>query len=214
LNGFQNALPARLLSRFILRLLGWTLEGPALPGGSYVLVGFPHTSNFDLLPGVLGPTAAGARLRFLAKSTLFTGAKRPLMKLLGGVPVDRGGKAQTVNAAVALLSGPRPVALGILPKGTRGLRTGWRSGFLHVARLSGVPVVLCGLDYGQKRLIFSEALDPNDLPRLMNEARTLAAQCSGRHPEQDDSPSLQEEQVRPAGADESFSSVQIDLPAL
>lgn len=212
MNSFQNARPARLLSRLILRLLGWKLEGPALPASSFVLVGFPHTSNRDLLPGVLGPTAAGARLRFLAKSELFTGAKGSLITLIGGVPVDRGGKARTVQAAVSLLSGPRPVALGILPKGTRGQRTGWRSGFLHVARISGVPVVLCGLDYSHKRLIFSETFDPHDLDTLMDAARSMATRCRGRRPEQDDTPVLAEEQGR--AGDRSFSSMEVVLPAL
>jgi 1-acyl-sn-glycerol-3-phosphate acyltransferase len=41
--------------------------------------------------------------------------------------------------------------LVIPPEGTRGRADHWRSGFYHIARGAGVPVVPGYLDYGRKR---------------------------------------------------------------
>ena len=43
------------------------------------------------------------------------------------------------------------MALVIAPEGTRRWAPFWRSGFYHIARAAGVPVVMTFLDYKHKR---------------------------------------------------------------
>ena len=59
------------------------------PDRPTVLIGAPHTSNWDFVLMLGIAWEAGLPLRWLGKHTLFRGAAGPLMRALGGIPVDR-----------------------------------------------------------------------------------------------------------------------------
>ena len=124
-----------------LRRLGWTMRYKPLPGPHGVIIVYPHTSNWDVLIGLLGKWALGLPFRWLAKETLFTGlAGKTVGRVLrhwGALPVERSaGKGTTAR----------------LPEGTRGYRPHWRSGFYTLATAARVPVVMVYLDYAKKEL--------------------------------------------------------------
>ncbi len=142
----------RTLARGILRLLGWRLVYTPPPGRSYVLVGAPHTSNWDFPLALLALWALGIRGRWLGKRELFRSPLMgALMRALGGIPVDRGQRNNLV-AQVARLLREKAIAVLITPEGTRGQAPYWRTGFYYMALEAGVPIALGFLDASRREL--------------------------------------------------------------
>jgi len=94
--------------------------------------------------------ALDLRLTFIGKHTLFRGPFGPVMRWIGGIPVDRSSPHGVVGDAVAAFSQTERRILAIAPQGTRRPVPHFKSGFLHIARGAGVPVVLATLDYGDR----------------------------------------------------------------
>ena len=156
----MNALPAlgaevprrdsailRSFGRVMLRLLGWRIEGelPNLP--KFVIAVAPHTSNWDFVVGVSAMFALDLRLAFISKHTLFRGPFGPVMRWLGAIPVDRSSPHGVVAESIAAFIAAGRRILAIAPEGTRKRVAHFKSGFLHIARGAGVPVMLATLDY-------------------------------------------------------------------
>ena len=53
------------------------------------------------------------------------------------------------------------MVLAIPPEGTRSLSNGWKSGYYHIAREAGVPIIMSVLDYGRKRVALSGVIWPS-----------------------------------------------------
>jgi len=140
----------RAVGRAVLGLLGWRVEGdvPDLP--KFVIAVAPHTSNWDFVVGMATMFALDLRLTFIGKHTLFRGPFGPVMRWIGGIPVDRSSPHGVVGDAVAAFSQTERRILAIAPQGTRRPVPHFKSGFLHIARGAGVPVVLATLDYGDR----------------------------------------------------------------
>jgi 1-acyl-sn-glycerol-3-phosphate acyltransferase len=137
----------RVLGRAMLGMLGWRVEGevPDLP--KFVVAVAPHTSNWDFIVGAATMFALDLRLAFIGKHTLFRGPVGALMRWMGGIPVDRSSPHGVVAASIAAFCAVERRILAIAPEGTRRRGAPFRSGFLHIARGAGVPVLLAALDY-------------------------------------------------------------------
>jgi 1-acyl-sn-glycerol-3-phosphate acyltransferase len=150
------------LSRWILRRAGWRATGvrPRLP--RFVLIVAPHTSNWDFPVSLLAGWGIGL-LRdyphgFLMKDSLDRWPFRPVMRRLGGIPVVRTHPEHSVARTAAAFTGKERFLLALAPEGTRKPTRYWRSGFWHIAREAGVPVVPVALDFGRKELRIGEAV--------------------------------------------------------
>ena len=55
------------LGRWALRLIGWRIAGQLPSHGTYVVIGAPHTSNWDLPLGLLAAAAFGVKGCLLAR---------------------------------------------------------------------------------------------------------------------------------------------------
>jgi 1-acyl-sn-glycerol-3-phosphate acyltransferase len=180
----------RTLGRLVLGVLGWRLEGtfPDLP--KFVLVGYPHTSNWDAVVGMAAALAYGIEIHFFAKREAFRGPLGWLLRALGGIPVDRSRPGGLVTQAVEEFARRPAFLLGVTPEGTRSPVPRWKTGFHHIATTVGVPVVLVALDYGNRRI------GPGPLLQLSGDlaadlARIVAhfAGVEGRNPENASLPS-------------------------
>jgi 1-acyl-sn-glycerol-3-phosphate acyltransferase len=132
---------ARGFGKGMLRLGGWRMEGqfPDLPQA--VLIGAPHSSNWDGVWGFAAKLALGFDIRILGKRELFWGPLGPLLRRLGVIAVDRRASAGTVEQTVAMFRTHPRFWLGIAPEGTRKPVARWKAGFWKIARDAGVPVV-------------------------------------------------------------------------
>ncbi len=80
---------AQMIAQAILRLLGWKVEARLPKARKFVLVGAPHTSNWDFIMMLLVMNALGLQLNWVGKNSLFNGSFGGLMRHLEGIPVDR-----------------------------------------------------------------------------------------------------------------------------
>ena len=129
-----------------MRLIRWKLDGEIPPHPKMVIVGAPHTSNWDFPLAMVATPALGIRIRFLGKHTLFRKPFGWFFRMLGGIPVDRGKAAAVMAQSVAAVEAADKFALVVAPEGTRSKREYWKSGFYRIALAAEIPIVLVGLD--------------------------------------------------------------------
>lgn len=133
-------------ARLFWRLSRWNLAPGAMPaGGSGLILGAPHTSNWDFVMMLAVTRATGTRLRWLGKHTVFKGLMGVCARALGGIPVDRRAPHGLVDAVVGMIESHEPFYLLIAPEGTRN-GNGWKSGFYRIAMATGLPVTLAYVD--------------------------------------------------------------------
>jgi 1-acyl-sn-glycerol-3-phosphate acyltransferase len=129
----------RLLALLLMRLTGWRVEGrlPDLP--KFVLVGAPHTSNWDFLLFLGAVFVLRADVRFMGKAELFRSPLGWFFRYCGGYPVDRKKPTGLVEQMVEAINQADTFILTITPEGTRGYVTDWKRGFYHIATGAGIP---------------------------------------------------------------------------
>ncbi|MBU2712728.1 lysophospholipid acyltransferase family protein [Zooshikella harenae] len=140
-----------LLSKLILRLAGWQFGGQPPQLAKYVLIAAPHTSNWDFFYFIAMAFLFRAKLHWLGKHSLFKGPFGPIMRWLGGIPINRAQRNNRVQQLVELFNTSENFVLTIAPEGTRAQVSHWKSGFYHIAVGAGVPLQLAYLDFANKR---------------------------------------------------------------
>ncbi len=151
----------QVLCHLILRTVGWRIL-PFPPLDKAVVAGGPHTSNWDGVVGLLGGAALGLQPTFLIKSSAFKWPLGPVLRHLGGVPIDRSHRAGVVGQAVEEFSRQRRLVLVVTPEGTRTNAPRWKTGFYHIARQAGVPIVVAVADYSEKTISFPAVIQPSE----------------------------------------------------
>ena len=171
------------LSRWFLRLAGWTLEGDAPPSHCVVICA-PHTSNWDFVYLLAMGSVFGIELRWLGKHTLFRGPMGWTARRLGGVPVRRDRRGNLVQEVAKHFAEYDSLALCVPPEGTRGRTDHWKSGFYHIAIAGQVPIAASFLDYERKVGGFGLVFSPSeDLEADMDLLRAFYADKVGKFPE-------------------------------
>ncbi|HEY5657589.1 MAG TPA: lysophospholipid acyltransferase family protein [Myxococcota bacterium] len=185
---------AKYLARWFLRLSGWQVEGGKPYLRRFVLIGAPHTSNWDLVFMLAIAAVLDVKVEWLGKHALFRPPLGWLMRRLGGIPVVRHRQENTVLRMAQTFESRESLALALSAEGTRGYAPYWRSGFYHIARAAGVPIVLGYLDYARRRGGFGPAILPTgDIRSDMDEIRDFYADKVGRHPDRVGEVRLKEE---------------------
>lgn len=140
-----------LLVRWVLLALyrwkGWRISTVAPVPRRCLILGAPHTTNWDFV-FFLGATAKlGIKPSFIGKVSLFRWPLTRFMIDMGGIPIDRRAKGRNyVDQVVDHFAGRDELALVIAPEGTRGRISEWKTGFYHIARGAGVPIVPAWVD--------------------------------------------------------------------
>jgi len=159
-----------LLSRVVRRAIiglyharGWRVASGALPDiPKYLIVGSPHSSNWDFVFFLGATSKRGVKAGFMGKHTLFKGVMGNFMYDMGGVPVDRTKRANYVEQVASEFARRDKLALVMAPEGTRKSEGEWRSGFWHIAHAAKVPIVITWVHPEKRRLGFSEPFMPGD----------------------------------------------------
>ncbi len=190
----RPSLLSRMTKAVLLRLYrykGWTLEGETSAPERCVILGAPHTSNWDFVFFLGATHKLGIKPAFMGKHSLFRWPLRRFMFDMGGVPVNRSRGGNYVEALVEEFRRRSQLALVIAPDGTRSATGGWKSGFYHIAHGAGVPIVPAWVDNATKRGGIGPAINTTgdylaDLKKLAayylsvlpNHPRILALQAS------------------------------------
>ena len=96
-------------------------------------------------------SALGRKIYYLAKKELFDSPFGFFFWWTGGRPVDRKIKTGLVDQVVKLFDGSEEFAIAVAPEGTRKKVQNFKTGFYHIARTAGVPIIPCLLDYQHKQ---------------------------------------------------------------
>ncbi|MCM3779406.1 1-acyl-sn-glycerol-3-phosphate acyltransferase [Microbacterium hydrocarbonoxydans] len=184
----------RLLARLYWALSRWTLIVDAVPTRPTVLIGAPHTSNWDFVLMLAIAWRLGIDVRWLGKSSLFRGWRGPIMRRLGGIPVDRSDPARVVGDVVERVNRGEVFGLVVTPDGTRSATGHWKSGFYRIARETGMPLTLGFVD----RTTMTTGLGPTidltgDVGADMDRIRAFYSDKAGLRPERRREPRLREE---------------------
>ena len=148
------------LGRTMLRAMGWRI-GEGLPDlAKAVITAAPHSSNWDFFVGIAVVFALRLDVHFIAKMELFRGPLGPLMRWLGGLPVDRKHPAGLVEQTVAMFAEREALLLAVAPEGTRKPVDRWKSGFHRIALAADVPIVPGYFDNRRKVVGFGPPFHP------------------------------------------------------
>ena len=172
------------LASGLLRLLGWRLEGARPQFDRYVLIAAPHTSNWDFPLMLLFGFAFDIKIMWMAKHSLFRPPMGWVMRALGGLSIVRHENRNIVDTLVDEFNRGLPLVLVVPTEGTRARAEYWKSGFYHIARQAGVPIVPSFLDYGKKQGGFGPALElSGDVRADMQYFRDFYVGMKGLYPE-------------------------------
>ncbi|MDE6545017.1 MAG: 1-acyl-sn-glycerol-3-phosphate acyltransferase [Paramuribaculum sp.] len=173
------------LSALILRIAGWkvTCTVPDFP--KCIICVAPHTSNYDFIIGKLVYASLGRKAGFLMKSTWFFFPLGLIFRAIGGVPVYRDRKhGNLTRQLIERFDSADRLTLAITPEGTRSRTTEWRTGFLHIAREAGIPIVLGAIDFATKSVYLTDVFIPTgDTEADMRAVKDYYKPFTGKHPE-------------------------------
>ena len=171
------------LARLALRLTGWRIIGGAPVTPKYVLIGAPHTSNWDFPVALMVCFALRLRVYWMGKASLFPPLFGGVMRWLGGIPVDRARSGNLVQATVDAYNGNQRLIVIVPPEGTRSKVTRWKTGFYYIAQGAGVPIALGYLDFRKKEAGLSRMFEPTgDIVADMVEIQAFYAGVTGKNP--------------------------------
>lgn len=166
------------------RRAGWTAHGTLPSERKFVIVGAPHTSNWDFLVFLGTVHARGRRVRFIGKRSLFRWPFGGFMRAVGGVPVDRGARRDLVGQIVEQVRAHDDFLLIVAAEGTRARTTRWKTGFYQIALRAGIPIICAGPDYQARRGIFGPTIRPTgDYDADMAPAFAFFRTLKPRHPD-------------------------------
>lgn len=183
-----------VIARVFWAFSRWRLVSEPAPDRPSILIGAPHTSNWDFVLMLAITWRLRMRIRWLGKKSLFRGWKGPVMRGLGGIPVDREAPSAVVGEVLDRIRSGDVFGLVVTPDGTRSGNAHWKSGFYRIAREAQIPVTLGYVD----RTTMTTGLGPTieltgDVSHDMDVIRAFYADKSGVRPERRVEPRLRNE---------------------
>ena len=167
LNNFELLdikLKRRIYNFILTHFLGWEIKGNStfskLKIKKAILIAAPHTHWMDLFLGILIRGSVGFKSSFIGKKELFFFPLSIFLKLIGGIPVNRSKKNNTVNEIVNIFNQRKEFMLSLAPEGTRQKVSKFKTGFYYIAKEAGIPIIMITMDYSNKQSLISDPFYP------------------------------------------------------
>jgi len=149
----------RGIGDIIIKLMKWKIVGKLPNVKQVILIGGPHTSNWDLFLALGTALSVGMRFSWMMKKEAFFWPLGGLWKRLGGIPIDRKASLDVVGQMKDYLSKHEKVWIGLTPEGTRAKVERYKTGYLRIAAGTNTPIFLIGLDALRKTIILDKLWD-------------------------------------------------------
>ena len=176
---------AQWFGRTVLDVFGWRVVGE-LPNLERVLViGAPHTSNWDFVYAMAAILGLNLKLRWLGKHTIFKFGVTWFMNWLGGIPVNRGKPESIVENVARLVERDKGIIIGMAPEGTRKKVEKWKTGFLRISTVIDCPLFLVGLDFPNKLIVLDQLFyTTGDNDADIATLKAFYGKYTGKYPDQ------------------------------
>ena len=176
----------RFLCKIYLRLGHWKAVGifpPSLKRA--VVIVAPHTSGTDVIVCLAFRKILHLeRFKFIGKQELFKPPFGFIFLRMGGIPVDRFKQHGFVDQVADMFNNKEEFIIGLSPEGTRKKVDRLRTGFYHIAKKAAVPIVMLGLDFETRQLIFAEPFFTSDEEQAdFDRILQFFGPIKGKHPE-------------------------------
>jgi len=168
-----------------IKLAGWQVDRRGLPqSGNYLIIAAPHTSNWDFPIGLSLALHLRVKAYWIGKNSLFKGPAGPIMRWLGGIPLDRSKANNLVETSIQAYNDSDGLAFTIAPEGTRAWSPRWKTGFYHIAHGAQVPLALAYFDFEKKVGGVGKLMQTSgDLAQDMETIENFYSRVAGRNPE-------------------------------
>ena len=130
--------------------------------------------------------SVGGKPYCMIKGEMFWGPLGWLLRILGGIPVDRKKGSNVALSVIKEMKATPVVHLTLAPEGTRKAVKRWKTGFHTIARQVGCPVYMGYFDWGTKRVSRGQKVELTDDARAdMERIQALYEEMHlvGKHPE-------------------------------
>ncbi len=172
------------ISKIVLKILGWKLDVTIPKEKKFILIGAPHTSNWDFLLALLTFWTLDLKIYWVAKVQMFRGPLYCFFTTLGGIPVDRSASHGFIDQIAEKFKQTDTMVLTIAPEGTRSKTKYWKSGFYYIALAADVPICLAYINYKTKTLGFKELIYPTgDILADMKMIAEFYSDIEGKQPQ-------------------------------
>jgi len=150
--------------RWLFRRCGWRVIGELPDVAKLVAIAAPHSSNWDVIWGLLVKVGLRLDVRFIGKREAFFWPLGPILRNFGGIPIDRKAAHDVVGTMRRRFETEERLWLAIAPEGTRKKVQKWKSGFWRIAHEAGVPILPVYFHYPEKTIGFGPLIVPGDDP--------------------------------------------------
>jgi 1-acyl-sn-glycerol-3-phosphate acyltransferase len=174
----------KLICYLIFLIKGWRYQSLLKEEPkSFVMVGAPHTSNWDFVPAMSVAFKTG-HAKFVIKNEWLRFPLNLFFKPIGAIGIDRskikkGVVSSSTDMMAELFSDYKDLILMIAPEGTRSAAAEWKSGFWHIAHKAQVPIILGFADYKRKVAGLGMIIHPTtfeeDMRKIMSFYKTVTA---------------------------------------
>lgn len=173
----------------ITKLDGWTYKIEIPPHIHHaVVIGAPHTSNWDFIPAMGIIHYMNKNARIMVKASLLKFPLNIFLRQIGAIGVDREklqevGGAKTTDQVTELFKNSKELFLMISPEGTRKPNDKWKTGFYYIAKKANIPIVVVYADYELKEVGVADIIYPDDFETDMKRINDLYSKYAGKNPE-------------------------------
>ena len=175
------------LGRSLLSILGWKVTGIIKNDqakNNLVVIVAPHTSNWDGVLGIAALAGLDAKITFIGKDTVFKYGLGPLLRYVGGIPVNRKNPGGIIKDAIDQLKIRKGSLIAMSPEGTRAKVKDWKTGFLRIASEIKADIVPASLDFKKKEILLGEIFKPSgDNTKDILDLKQYYSAFAAKHPE-------------------------------
>lgn len=150
------------LCTWVLKRLGWRMEGEWPDLKKVVLIAAPHSSAWDVVVGLLVLQASGLQITFMGKQEAFKWPIGAILRHYGGMPVNRSAPVGVIDQVVAKIRDADSMWFALAPEGTRKEVKDWKTGFWKIAKQANVPVCCAYFHFPDKVLGVGKVFELSD----------------------------------------------------
>ena len=152
----------KVISKILLKILGWKTIGGVAPENKCIIIGAPHTSSWDFIISWLYYSSLGGVANILMKKEFFFWPLGYLLKAMGGIPIDRSKGVNVIRQTIQQFNEREYMHLAISPEGTRKRTKNWKAGFHIIAKEVNIPIYLGSYDWGKKIVTIGDKFELTD----------------------------------------------------